>query len=121
MKFIITENRRKEVFDSYMDRLTKDLVRNNNRGFGRTVSFEDPDAGENDYSVFDYEPYYIYYDNMQEDVPEENYRTAFWMQCEMVENLKALFGFDEETLYEYVKDWAEHKYNLRITDVTCQG
>ena len=120
MKFIITENRRRELFNSYMNRITKDLVRKDRYG-GEAVGFEDPDAQENDMSVFDFEPYYNYYEEMQEDMPDENYRTAFWMRCEMVESLMALFGLDEDIFYEYVKDWAEHKYNLRITDVTCQG
>ena len=119
MKFIITENRIKELFNSYMNRLTKDLIRY--KYYDRHSSWEDPDARENDMSVFDFEPYYNYYEEMQEDMPDENYRTAFWMRCDMVESLIALFGLDEDIFYEYVKDWAEHKYNLRITDVTCQG
>jgi len=121
MKFIITENRRKELFNSYMDRLTKDLVRKNSKVWGGTSNWEDPDARENDMSVFDFEPNYSYYEDMQEDMPDENYRTMFWMQCDMTNSLMTLFGLDEDRLYEYVKDWAELKYNLRITDVTCQG
>lgn len=119
MKFIITENRRKELFNSYMNRITKDLIRKN-RYDGKIVSFEDHDAQENDMSVFDFEPYYNYYEEMQEDMPDENYRTMFWMRCDMVESLKSLFALDDERLYEYVIDWAERKYNLRITDATCQ-
>lgn len=121
MKLLITENRLKELFDSYMDRLTKDLIRVKDDSDSDIITWSDPDSGEYDMSFFDYEPDYEYYEEKTKISPKEKNRTILWMQCDVMNTLTHLFPLDEKRVYKMIKDWAETKYNIKITKVTCQG
>ena len=119
MKYVLKENRLKQVFENYMDSITSELIRKTRSDLYKTMVWEFPNVAEYDMSFFDYEPDWALYE--YEDIPSVDVETVFWIRCDTLMELKIFFGISERQVFEFVKNWAENKYDIKISRVTCQG
>lgn len=119
MNFLISENKLNDIINSYLDKVTKDIVIKNT---DYSINFEFPDASEFQMSLFDYEPHYQKYWSEGKEAHEipKNPDMAFWVDCEFVEEIEAMFSLDYESALLVIKNWAAKKYDLKIDYITCQ-
>lgn len=96
MKYIITENKLKQVMVRYLD----DYMENNPVSkFDNFIIISQPDQnGEDFYAAIEFD--------------EEDGR--LWIEMEFAKHLMDLFGQTLESLQEIIKEWFENKFDVEV-------